>query len=325
MAYSRAGAPVHGPAVACAGPARRHRARPAPASRPAPNAEEGPRPAHRRVPPCATLATACIDGGALRHPRFRRFRHIGLRRQRHLEAHQLHAALFAKQHHAGLQIAMRHAAVVSERQATQDVDKIAPPFPESPGPRAAVARPACRHPWRCKARRASVRHARSPNTPARFGCFNREARRTASCQRCRDSASTGCARGNSIRPSRPLFGLRRSSTRQAMLRWLLPTSDSSLKWPSRRPGGASATTSRGRRTGLGKHQVTTRQGLSDWTAWPVPAMVRSAAQTRPCSPWDGQLNERLHRTGPAPTQLNVVSESSSFGGVMPRVSGHVLR
>jgi thioredoxin 1 len=49
-------------------------------------------------------------------------------------------------------------------------------------------------------------------------------------------------------------------------------------------------------------------------------MVRSAAQTRPCSPWDGQLNERSHRTGPAPTQLNVVSESSSFGGVMPRVS-----
>ena len=65
------------------------------------------------------------------------------------------------------------------------------------------------------------------------------ARRTACPSAAGLRPPGGCARGSSSSPSRPFDALRVSITRQAMLRWLLPASDSSLKWPRRRPTGTS--------------------------------------------------------------------------------------
>ena len=76
----------------------------------------------------------------------------------------------------------------------------------------------------------------------------------------------------------------------------------------------------GGRSGLGRVQDMTRQGLLDWTAGPAAAMVAicgakqglfaGRTASRPCA-----------LAGPRPTRKRaVVSESSCNGGVMPRAS-----
>ena len=107
------------------------------------SAAAGRAPARRAAPPRAAHAAARLDAGALRDrpaparptpqaaPPAPPRSPSGARR------------LFAEQHHVGLQVVVRHAAVVGERQAAQGIDATAR---RPPGPRRS---------WRCR-RSASV-------------------------------------------------------------------------------------------------------------------------------------------------------------------------
>ena len=162
------------------------------------------------------------------------------RRQRHLQAHQLHAALIAEQQHEGLQVAVRHAAVVGEGQAAQHLRAQRGRLLRTEGTASQTL-------GQRLGRARVVQHVGpvfAHTDLTRLGQVRVLQTRRASHRLLPALQGRGIG-GLHAGQQQQAFALvasrtRWSRTRQAMQRWLLPTRASSSKRPRRRASAAPA-------------------------------------------------------------------------------------